>query len=239
LQVQGNITTTNPAGVDITTVNKIDTGNITSSEGIALTSNSRDITTGILNTSSPDNGGNVTLKAREDINVSQINAQSLGIGRGGNVDITTNGFLRATDGSPDQNGINASISTAGTVDGGSIIIRHGGGGITPFIVGNAETNGTQGAITRGNTATEQTIAPTQEYYPTHKQMLIEFKSFPFLEFHLSHQTLTPYPDPKPSSNPNPDPLQALALLVGDILGAEYSNQPRLGNWRLQLCMARS
>jgi len=219
LQVQGDITTTNPVGVDITTVNKIDTGNITSPEGIVLTSNSRNITTGILNTSSPNNGGNVTLKASEHINVSQINTQSLGIGRGGNVDITTNGFFRAADGSPDQNGINASISTAGRVDGGSIIIRHGGGGITPFIVGNAETNGTQGAITRGNTATEQTIAPTQEYYPTHKQDAdrIQIISVPRVP------PLPPDPnppDPKPSSNPNPDPLQALALLVGDILGAE-------------------
>jgi CHAT domain-containing protein len=220
LQVQGNITTTNPAGVDITTVNKIDTGNITSSEGIALTSNSRDITTGILNTSSPDNGGNVTLKAREDVNVSQINAQSLGIGRGGNVDITTNGFFRATDGSPDQNGINASISTAGAVDGGSIIIRHGGGGITPFIVGDAETNGTQGAITRGNTATEQTIAPTQEYYPTHKQDADRIQIISVPRVPPLPSDPNPLPDPKPSSNPNPDPLQALALLVGDILGAE-------------------
>ena len=36
------------------------------------------------------------------------------------------------------------------IRGGDITIRHGGNGVTPFVVGNATTNGTAGAITSGN-----------------------------------------------------------------------------------------
>ena len=43
--------------------------------------------------------------------------------------------------------------------GGTITIRNGGNGTTPFTVGNASENGTQGAITSG----EHTISPTQSY----------------------------------------------------------------------------
>ncbi|GAB4194639.1 MAG: hypothetical protein Fur006_40540 [Coleofasciculaceae cyanobacterium] len=238
LLVQGDISTTNPAGVDITTVNNIITGNITSSGGITLTSNSRNITTGILDSSSTDNGGNVTLNARENVTVSQINAQSLGIGRGGNVDITANRFFRATVASPDQNGINASISTAGRVDGGSIIMRHGGGGITPFIAGNAGTNGTQGAITRGNRAPAQTISPTQTYYPTHKQDSDQIQIISVPRVPPIPPDPNPLPNPQLNSNSSPDPPQALALLVGDILGADtqINQDPESGDysfaWRI-------
>lgn len=221
LQVQGDITTTNPSGVDITTVNNIITSNITSPGGIALTS-SRDITTDVLNSSSPGNGGNVTLNARGNINVSQINAQSSGSGRGGNVDITTQSFFQATDSFSDQNNVNASISTAGRADGGSIIIRHAGGGVIPFIVGNAGTNGTQGAITRGNSAPIQTISPTQEYYFTHKQDEGRIQI-------ISVSGTSPLPaDPNPLPFPEPlllpqrsqNPLESLANLIGDTLNAE-------------------
>jgi filamentous hemagglutinin family protein len=238
LLVWGNITTTNPAGVNITAVNNIATDNITSPGGIALTSSSRDITTNILNSSSTGDGGKVTLNARGNIQVNQINAQNLGSGRGGNVDITTQSFFRATNSFQDRNGVNASISTAGGANGGSIIIRHAGGGLTPFIVGNAETNGTQGAITRGNTALEQTISPTQTYYPTHKQDADQIQI-------ISVSGVSPLPtEPTPqqalsfNTDLNGDPIKSFAFLVGNILDADtqINQNPKTGDdnlaWRI-------
>ena len=249
LRVQGGISTTNPAGVNITTVNNIITGNITSLGGIALTSNSRNITTGILNSSSSGNGGNINLNAPETITVSQIDAQSLGTG--GNVDITANRF-QATNSFLDQNGVAASISTAGVVDGGSIIIRHGGGGVTPFIVGNAVTNGTEGAITRGNATPEQTISPTQDYLYTYKQDAdrIQIISVPGNSPLPADSNPLPLPTdsnllPRPADfNPLPfpeliplpqrgrNPLESLAFLVGDKLNAQtqIEQDPKTGDY---------
>jgi CHAT domain-containing protein len=238
LTVRGNITTNNPLGVNITTVNNIDTDNITSLGGIALTSNSSQITTGILDSSSLGNGGNVTLNARGNINVSQINAQSLGSSRGGNVDITTHSFFQATNSFQDRNGVNASISTAGGADGGSIIIRHAGGGVTPFILGNAEMNGTQGAITRGNTGPEQTISPTQEYFLTHKQDADRIQIISVSGI----SPLPPEPTPQQTFSFNTDltgdPIKSLAHLIGNILDADtqINQNPETGDhnlaWRI-------
>ncbi|MBD1803861.1 CHAT domain-containing protein [Microcoleus sp. FACHB-SPT15] len=217
--LKGNISTENP--VDITTTNNITTGNITASRGISLTSTSRNIFTGILDTSFTEAAGDINLNASGNISVDFINAQSLSVGTGGNVDITSGNFFQSTGSFLDQNGRDASISTVGTVDGGSIIITHGGNGETPFIVGDAATNGTEGAITRGNTALENTISPTQEYLFTHKQDAdrVQIISVP------GTSPLLPDPNPiqdSPSPNPSPDvdPLQALAFLIGDVLGAE-------------------
>jgi len=234
LRVQGNITTTNPAGVDIMTVNNIITSNITSLGGIALSSSSRDITTGVLNSSSFGNGGNINLDALGNITVSLLNAQSLGIGTGGNVDITTGSFFQATGSLLDLNGANASISTAGVVDGGSIIIRHGGGGITPFIVGKAGTNGTQGAITRGNSASVQTISPTQEYYFTHKQDAdrIQIISVSGTSPLPADPNPLPFPEPIPLPQRGQNPLVSLANLIGDTLNAEtqIEQDPKTGDY---------
>jgi filamentous hemagglutinin family protein len=233
LSVEGDITTTNPVGVNITTVNNIITGNIISSGGIALTSNSRNISTGILNSSNFDNGGNINLEARGNITVSQIDAQSLGSGRGGNVDITTESFFQATDSFFDQNGISASISSAGGAEGGTLIIRHGGGGDTPFIVGNAGTNGTAAAITRGNTTPEQTISPTQDYLYTHKQDAdrIQIISIPGTS-PLPPEPLLPLPEPILLPERGKNSLESLAFLVGDILGTEtqIEQDPKTGNY---------
>lgn len=217
LQVQGNITTTNPAGVDITTVQNLSTANITSPQGISLTSNSGNIFTNILDTSFLNNAGNIFLQAPNNIQVSQINTQSLAA-KGGNLDITT-GLFRASDSFLNQNGINASISTAGGQEGGTIVIRHGGNGIIPFIVGDSAINGTTAALTRGNAATEETISPTQTYYPTHKQDQdrIQIISTPQLQPPIV-VTPTPTSPVQPPSGDNP--VTDLALLIGDILGVE-------------------
>ncbi|MEQ9355617.1 CHAT domain-containing protein [Coleofasciculus chthonoplastes] len=109
------------------------------------------ITTGEINTSgSVGDGGNVILDPRGDIQVSMINAQGGSNGKGGDVDITTEQFFRATNDFTDQNGSLTSISTAGGIEGGDITIRHGGGWLgTPFDVGDGTTNGTSAGISSG------------------------------------------------------------------------------------------
>ncbi|MGK7872542.1 MAG: CHAT domain-containing protein, partial [Xenococcaceae cyanobacterium] len=124
------------------------------------------ITTGTINSSgSSGNGGNVTLDPSGNITVTSINAQGGGSGTGGNVDITTEQFFQATGTFTDRNGLTASISTAGGNGGGSITIRHGGNGITPFVLGDATTNGTAGAITSGTFM----IVPNQSFLFTERQ----------------------------------------------------------------------
>ena len=142
----GNITLTSTGGRvvsdNLTTSGSIG-GNVTIS---ALTR----ITTGNINTSATiGNGGNVTLDPLGDVQVGFINAQGGTAGVGGTVDITTQQFFRATNTFRDRNNLVASISTAGGLPGSSITIRHGGQGLTPFIVGDASINGTAGAISTG------------------------------------------------------------------------------------------
>ncbi|MEQ9483316.1 MAG: CHAT domain-containing protein [Coleofasciculus sp. F4-SAH-05] len=259
LQVQGTITTTHPSGIDITTLNRILTEDITSPGGISLTSHQRSIATHHLNTSSFNNGGMITLEAPSNITVSQIDSQSLGNGNGGAVDITTGQFFQATDTFLDQNGNQTSISTAGVADGGSIFIRHGGEGITPFIVGNADINGTQGAISRGNDNPESQIIPTQTYLHTHKQdrdriqiISVSPASPPPPDPNplLAEPNLTPLltpasPSPSslnseltPETPSQTNPLESLAYLIGDTLDVnpQINQDAETGNytftWRI-------
>jgi CHAT domain-containing protein len=168
-----NLTTTG-GDVKLTTINNLITGNINTAGGeIRLTSqegaiNSGDlvskasnggeieiqakisITAGLIDSSGVSgNGGSVTLDPINDIQVKYINAQGGNSGRGGDVDITTDRFFRATD-TFDRNGTSTSISTAGGNGGGNITIRHGGNGIIPFEVGSSAINGTKGEITSGS-----------------------------------------------------------------------------------------
>ncbi|MEQ8467688.1 two-partner secretion domain-containing protein, partial [Coleofasciculus sp. E1-EBD-02] len=125
-----------------------------------------EITTGAINTSgSSGDGGNVTLDPIGDIQVTSINAQGGDNGTGGNVDITAGQYFRATDTFTDQNGIDASISTAGGNGGGDITIRHGGDALTPFKVGDAEINGTAGVLTSGDIS----IIPLRSFPLTHRE----------------------------------------------------------------------
>jgi hypothetical protein len=99
--------------------------------------------------------------------VRTINAQSTN-GVGGDVEIIANSFFRATSTFTGQSGQPASISVAGASDGGTVSIRHGGNGITEFIVGSPISNGTSGAISRGATAI-QNIASIQGFLNTYAQ----------------------------------------------------------------------
>ena len=176
------------------------------------------------------NGGNITLNAATgDIEVAGINTEAGGTG--GSVDITTTQFFRASDSFRNLNGTTASISTSGVTAGGTIIIRHGGRGVTPFKVGDAGTNGTAGAITTGNFLPEQTISPTNEFLYTHTQDGIQIISVP-----ARGSKPEPPPPTAPLGSTRPSavtrsPQDTLAALVGDIVGVKTSvNQdPLTGN----------
>ncbi|NES84757.1 MAG: CHAT domain-containing protein, partial [Moorea sp. SIO2B7] len=131
------------------------------------------IAAGTINSSGTDgDGGNVTLDPENDIQVTSINAQGGSNGVGGSVDITTERFFRATGTFNDRNGVEASISTAGGRGGGSITIRHGGKGETPFVVGDSSSNGIAGAITSGDFK----ITPFQSFLFTHTEGNIQIIS---------------------------------------------------------------
>lgn len=173
----GNIITSNltshsnsSAGGDITINSQngvVNSGNLDASgntRGGKITVIARNqITTGKIDSSAEfGNGGDVTLDPIGDIQVDSINAQGGSSGIGGNVNITTARFFRASGNTfLDKNSVNASISTAGGIGGGDIIIRHNGGAInTPFDVGNVTINGTTGAVTTG---ANNSILPLQSF----------------------------------------------------------------------------
>ncbi|MEQ8961992.1 MAG: hypothetical protein RLP02_29375, partial [Coleofasciculus sp. C2-GNP5-27] len=85
------------------------------------------------------------------------------------INITTDGYFRATGTFVSQTGIQASLATGGD----PIVIRHGGGtAFDPFEVGNSTQNGTAGAITNGNGFTG-TILPVQSFTRPVRQENIE------------------------------------------------------------------
>jgi filamentous hemagglutinin family protein len=206
-------------------VSGVSSGSLNGNGGDMILNAASNITVGsrpIFSSSAISNAGNIKLNsASGNIQVAGIQAEGGTGGTGGNVDITTTQFFRATDSFPNLDGTNASIATGGVTGGGSIIIRHGGQGITPFIVGDATTNGTAGAITTGNAFPIQTISPIREFLNTHTQERIQIISVP-------GQTVAPPPPPLLGSN-RPDsntiPQDILANLVGDIVGAKTTINP--------------
>lgn len=198
----GDFSLTSPSAIALQGIVDTDGGNI------SVTANS--INAGVIDSSSTSvNGGNVKLDSENDIQVASINAQAGTGGKGGNVDISTDKFFRATGTFTDQNGVNASISTAGGTGDGSIIIRHDGGArLIPFDVGDATTNGTAGAITTGS---GNSILPFQSFPGPYTQGDIQLITAP------QPQPLPPQPDlppPQPdflSALPQADPLLPLTL----------------------------
>jgi filamentous hemagglutinin family protein len=160
--VLGNLTTFSRAGrageINITSQNdSITSGDLNAAgdtqggevQVIARTS----VTTGRINSNSRlGNAGNVIIDPIGDVAVGFINAQGGSNGVGGNVDITAGRYFRASDAFTDQNGLIASISTAGSLGDGSFTLRHFGGfSAVPFDIGNPTINGTAGEITTGLT----------------------------------------------------------------------------------------
>lgn len=182
----GNIRLVNPSGAILT--GNLNASGLSDGGTITLEAGTQ-ISAGQINTSGVfGQGGNVTLDALSDIQVSWINAQ--GGTSGGTVDITTPGFFRAIDTISAPNKLATTISTVGGTRSGSITIRHGGNGVTPFDVGNATTNGTAGAITTG----EFTISPLRSFPFTYTQGNIQIISV--------KQPITIVP-PRPDTPPNP------------------------------------
>jgi len=127
----------------------VTTGDIITNGGPIFLTASSQITAGTIDSSSTQGtGGAVTLDSSGDVRVNWINTN--GGTFGGDIDITAGQFFRATSSFTDRNGVLSSISSAGAREGGIITIRHGGDGITPFIVGDASINGTAAAITSGD-----------------------------------------------------------------------------------------
>ncbi|MEG4069274.1 filamentous hemagglutinin N-terminal domain-containing protein, partial [Microcoleus sp. Pol11C2] len=160
--------TTNGGEILFTSGNNFTAGNLNTSANSggnitvkAITS----ITTGQINSSAiVGNAGNVFLDPIGDIQVEWINAQGGTGGTGGEVTAITGNFFRATGtfSTPLSPTGFASISTAGGAGGGKFTIVHAGGDggtpIQPFVVGDAASNGTAGAITTGqSTITSQSF----------------------------------------------------------------------------------
>lgn len=115
------------------------------------------ITTTFIDNSHSFASGQVSLSGNA-IQVSAIDASG-GFG-GGDVIASSNTFFQATGLVP------ATGNSLKTQNGGVITVTHGGNGITPFIVGNAATNGTAGSLTTG----AATIAATQSFYPSYTEI---------------------------------------------------------------------
>ncbi|MBE9231934.1 CHAT domain-containing protein, partial [Cuspidothrix issatschenkoi LEGE 03284] len=140
------------------------TENITTQGGDIDIQAQDSIKTGLLDTSSKTgNGGKVSLDPENDIEVTAINTQALTSGIGGDINIVTNRFFRATGTFTTFIGsipIKASISTLGINGSGNLTITHGGNGITAFVVGNTEKIGTAGAVVG---ALNNNVIPTRFY----------------------------------------------------------------------------
>ncbi|NJN75122.1 MAG: hypothetical protein HC796_01230 [Synechococcaceae cyanobacterium RL_1_2] len=163
------------------------------------------ISTGNLDSSSAiGDGGKISLDPISDITTGYLNSQGGSQGQGGTIDITTDRFFRADNTFVDQNGVNATISSAGGIANGQIVIRHGGNGETPFIIGDNRVNGTAGAISGGLINNQiNTIAPPTAKLFTYTQNNIQIisKDEPIIE-------------PEAPSNPGevPYPEQEILLL---------------------------
>ncbi|WP_254564443.1 CHAT domain-containing protein [Oscillatoria sp. HE19RPO] len=164
----GEITLTSTASriltEEINTSGLFGGGNLTistcqSCQGIAGEPLAPGIQTGTIATNATEQAaGDVTLTAPGDIQVRSIRAEG---STGGTAEITTGRFFRATDTLLDANSPDASISTAGLSEEGEIKISHGSAiAQAPFIIGEAELNGTLAAIM---TAGNNRIVPVQSF----------------------------------------------------------------------------
>ncbi|MCT7984591.1 CHAT domain-containing protein [Laspinema sp. A4] len=127
----------------------IDSNAILSSNGGNITLTSNPGTNGIQTGEIISSGGDVSLTSSGDIEVLAIDASGGTNGSGGRIEINTGGFFRATGTLRDRLDIPTSLYTADANGNEAIVIRHGGDSETPFIVGDARTNGTVGGIFTG------------------------------------------------------------------------------------------
>lgn len=178
----GNITTVgaqNAGNVTLAAQGSLTTGDITTTAGSFLSrqgvggaiavSSGGSIATGNLLTTGFSRSGNVTLQAPSsggNITFASIDASASQPGStGGSVNLTAGRFVQGTgftSTNPSTNTL-ATITTAAD-SGGSITIQHGGGAVNvPFVVGDATTNGTAGAIVAGSATAPNLISPTRSF----------------------------------------------------------------------------
>ncbi|NJR26643.1 MAG: filamentous hemagglutinin N-terminal domain-containing protein, partial [Richelia sp. CSU_2_1] len=163
--------------------NSIGVGAISTAGGPVILQSGGDIGLDAIATS----GGSITLQAASNIAVTG-NLQSAG----GNINITAGNFLTVSGTFTDSSGLNASISSANGSNGGAIAIRHAGSTTTPFIIGDATTNGTAGAITSGS----ETISP---------QLSVPVPPSIYAQGNITIETSAPSPIPEPTPSPIPEP----------------------------------
>jgi putative cell wall-binding protein len=122
------------------------------------------------------NGGDVTLSVPAGavsvgafgINTATTTPDGGSTGTGGTV------LVEAAEGVRIASTLPTAVRTSGA-PAGSLTIRHGGGGITPFVVGDPSTNGTSGALEAGDTV----ITETQSFLYTHVDPPIRIESVPW------------------------------------------------------------
>ncbi|XZF61623.1 MAG: CHAT domain-containing protein [Gloeotrichia echinulata DVL01] len=188
-------------------------GNAGNGGNINLTANNGSITTGPMvsgvysQTGNAGNGGTITLNAKNDIYTNVLASLSYApngtSGSGGNIDIKTSGFFRAFGKVSDyaqnstivgqlQNLLDSTIASFGGSGSGSVTIKYQGNGTTPFIVGDATTNGTARSIITSST---NSILPIKSISGSFTQGNIQ----------INPQTPTPAPAPSPTPSPSPSP----------------------------------
>jgi filamentous hemagglutinin family protein len=132
---------------------------------ISLISNNGNITTGNIDTSGFP-GGALTLNSGGNVRFNSINTRGYFSAPGGSVNIRANGIvqgigvLNPTAGEDDSIPGNTTIFTRGTTPGSVRIQHNGGPDNVPFVVGDATSNGTLGAIDAGSNSV---ISPGNSY----------------------------------------------------------------------------
>jgi filamentous hemagglutinin family protein len=162
--------------------NNLTVGNVTTAGGPVILNSAGRIVVDQINTQ----GGEVNLQAVDNIIIAQnINSD------GGNIEIITDNLLRVGT-LVDPNDNTPSISSVNSQIDGAITIEHGGGE-TPFIIGDATTNGTARSITSSSAQ----ITPQFEVPRTTDGV--------FTQGNITIRT-TPLPSEEPPINPSEPPV---------------------------------
>ncbi len=161
-------TVPNGSGGDIllnSEIGTIQTGNLNSSGlnlggDISLQAGNQIKTGEITANSQTQIGGEVRLSSPQDIEVTSIRTE--GQQQGGNIEIITDQFFRATGSFTAANQQQASLSVLGNETAGTVILQQGGDTTnTPFVIGDATLNGTVAPILEDiNTPQPPAIPPS-------------------------------------------------------------------------------
>ena len=153
-------------------------GQVVGIRGIEVESHLGNVFAEGIDTSAGQSAGDISVVAATDIVAQYLRAESLNNGQGGDISLEAGGFIRITDTFTDRNGTLSSISSQGAIGGGDIQLRHGGNGVTDFVVGDATLNGSAGAIRRSNTPAGQITSGNFPYDYFQDQDRIAILSIP-------------------------------------------------------------